>query len=143
MANGHGADVVCDCGKPGYSYNTAARGRRTRKKCVDCWNTERRAGYDPEASRRYLLKNRYGITADEFDRMLATQGGCAICGRVEPTGKAWHIDHDHKCCDTRARSCGSCVRAILCHGCNTALGGVNDDIEILKKMIAYLEAHGG
>lgn len=141
MANGHG--VVCDCGQPGYSYTTKARGPRVRRQCKDCWNVARRQSYNPAVQRGYSLKRRYGITSEQFDQMLAMQGGCAICGRTESNGKYWHVDHDHRCCPTDASSCGDCIRAILCHGCNTALGNINDNVETLRRMIAYLEVHGG
>lgn len=48
---------------------------------------------------------------------------CEICRR--PFGERWSratIDHDHRCCGGK-RSCGSCVRGILCTTCNTALAG--------------------
>jgi hypothetical protein len=62
-----------------------------------------------------------------------------ICGCKEPTGHGWTVDHDHACCPGE-RSCGKCVRAILCMNCNNALGCVRDNIEILRKMISYLES---
>jgi hypothetical protein len=48
------------------------------------------------------------------------------------------IDHDHACCPGRI-SCGKCIRGLLCNRCNRALGLLGDSIELLKKMIAYLE----
>lgn len=47
------------------------------------------------------------------------------------------IDHDHSCCDG-PRSCGRCVRGWLCHKCNSALGFVRDNPEILKDLGTYL-----
>lgn len=31
-----------------------------------------------------------------------------------------YVDHDHKCC-SGDKSCGKCVRGILCPGCNTGM----------------------
>jgi recombination endonuclease VII len=48
-----------------------------------------------------------------------------------------HIDHDHGCCQERNRSCGKCVRGLLCHRCNIALGYVEAYRELAD---AYLVA---
>lgn len=135
MANGQ----CVACGQPVYSYNTIARGVRTASRCSACINAMRRETYSPRTQRSYSLKKRYGITADEFDEMLAKQGGCAACGAIETDGKYWHVDHDHECCPTQASSCGKCIRGILCHGCNTALGNVKDSPARLRALIEYLE----
>ena len=77
-------------------------------------------------SRHYHLKHRYGIGADDFDRMVADQGGlCAICGRPDPE----HVDHDHVSGD---------VRGILCFNCNGGLGQFKDDIDALLAAATYL-----
>lgn len=61
------------------------------------------------------------ITTAEKVEMLAGQGGgCAICA-AEVEGRRAHIDHDHQCCPG-GRSCGQCVRGILCAPCNQKLG---------------------
>lgn len=85
--------------------------------------------------RNATLKKKYGITADEYDRMFSAQGNsCAICGRSEHGGNgAFHVDHDHKT---------GKIRAILCQGCNTSLGHMNEDPSLLRKAATYLEEHG-
>lgn len=94
---------------------------------------------NPEASARHKrnhhLLSRFGITADEAERMLAEQGGtCAICTQPisDKRGFEPHIDHDH--------ATGK-VRGVLCFHCNAGLGQFGDDIERLRAAIAYLEKH--
>lgn len=56
----------------------------------------------------------YGITADDYDSLLAAQGGrCAIC-RAQPKSKRLAVDHDHK---------SGAVRGLLCSRCNHDLMG--------------------
>jgi len=66
------------------------------------------------------LRRRYGITLEQYAEMVANQnGGCAICGATDPSRRL-AVDHDWKCCPGR-RSCGGCVRGLLCLKCNTWL----------------------
>lgn len=85
-----------------------------------------------------LLRN-YGITADQYDAMLDEQGGtCAICPAVPKDGQSLHVDHDHACCPGRKKSCGQCVRGLLCEDCNRVLGMFRDDTTRLQSAIDYL-----
>lgn len=102
------------------------------------------------AQKRYATKNseklkrihrdsnyrrRYGITIEQRDAMLVSQGGkCACCGTDTPNNKrgVWTVDHDHK---TKK------VRGILCHNCNLALGHARDSRDVLRSLIAYLDTH--
>jgi hypothetical protein len=86
---------------------------------------------------------RYGISIERFNEMLILQDSrCTIC-----KGKFWeevsspHIDHDHSCCNGQMRSCGKCVRDLLCRSCNQLLGVSHEDTKILKAAIAYIEAN--
>lgn len=92
------------------------------------------------AARRAM---RYGISTAEADALLDAQGGCcAICGVASAeSARAFAVDHDHACCSGR-KTCGKCLRGILCHGCNLALGGFRDNVDLLRKAVAYLESHG-
>jgi recombination endonuclease VII len=95
------------------------------------------------ARSRVSLLRRYGLTAASFDALLATQGGgCRICQTIKPGARGWHVDHDHACCPGN-RTCGQCVRGLLCHSCNLMLGQAGDDPEVLRRAIAYLEAPKG
>lgn len=75
--------------------------------------------------RKAQLKHKYGITPEQYDGMLYAQGGhCAMCPATEPGGGRifFSVDHDHACCPTAAKSCGKCVRGLLCLRCNNSLG---------------------
>jgi hypothetical protein len=75
-----------------------------------------------EIHRRYA---RYGLTVDQYDSMLKSQGGvCALCKADKPGGKGkWHIDHAGESDYTVFNQCrADDVRGILCHRCNIALG---------------------
>lgn len=72
-------------------------------------------------------KIKYGMTVEQVAEFKAVrQNKCDICGNER---KKMCIDHDHKT---------NTVRGLLCHECNTALGLVHDDVEVLKKAITYL-----
>ena len=97
---------------------------------------QRRRRQRPEVKARerdYYLRRKYGITLEEYDALLAEQGGaCAICRRPPTDGISLHVDHDHK---TGAR------RALLCFRCNNSLGDLEDDPDLLRRAAAYLDAH--
>jgi len=86
------------------------------------------------------LLARYGLTIDAYRDMLESQGGvCAICGSSEPRGKGrWHIDHDHRCCPGD-RSCGQCIRGLLCFLCNSRVLPIVENAGLLNKALAYLD----
>lgn len=92
------------------------------------------------------LQRMYGISAAQHDAMLAAQGGvCAVCGQPPKPGGVraasnLHVDHDHACCPGR-RSCGKCVRALLCLNCNNGLGHFSDDPALLRRAADYLERY--
>lgn len=103
-------------------------------------NTKRPALREYQRERQRFW--RYGITAEQFDELLEKQGGaCALCGRTEPDHKfGWQLDHDHNCCPTKARSCGKCVRGILCFRCNNTVLPIVEG-PLLGRATDYLAAH--
>lgn len=82
------------------------------------------------------LRSRYGISGVDYAAMLEKQRGvCAVCGQAEVAVfrgrlKRLAVDHDHKT---------GKIRGLLCLQCNSALGIVRDDAELLHKLAAYLE----
>lgn len=74
-------------------------------------------------------KKRFGITLDEYERMLAAQGGlCAVCGGRCRRGRL-SVDHCHKT---------GRVRGLLCRSCNIILGLMQDNPEWLRQAEVYL-----
>lgn len=66
----------------------------------------------------------YHLTPDDYQRLVDEQGGvCAICGSAPPEDRRLQVDHDHSCCPGH-RSCGLCVRGLLCAKCNTGLATI-------------------
>jgi hypothetical protein len=73
------------------------------------------------------------IDPEEYERLLATQDyKCAICKRPREEntlGRRFAVDHDHNT---------GLVRGLLCYKCNTGLGALNDDPELLQTAADYL-----
>lgn len=91
------------------------------------------------------MQRRCGITLRQYEEMLYAQGNkCAICGATESykgsTIVRFSIDHDRSCCPS-LKSCGRCVRGLLCHHCNVGIGHLRDDIDLLEAAVAYLTHH--
>lgn len=88
-------------------------------------------------------KYRYNLTEKRYYEFFEAQGGvCALCGRPERMtrrGKVIRlsIDHDHLCCPGN-KSCGKCVRGLLCNRCNKHLGYWGEDISIFEKAVSYV-----
>lgn len=107
------------------AYDNSAKGQRTR--------------------RAIRLRTYFHLTVEQYDGMLAAQGGvCAICKQPEThqhRGRGMvvslSVDHDHRCCPGKT-SCGKCVRGLLCDRCN--VGRFPDDPAILRAAADYFES---
>lgn len=88
---------------------------------------------------KHRLEN-YGITWARYQEMLAEQGGgCAICGQRCATGRLLAVDHDRSCCPDYIKTCGKCVRGLLCGACNQGIGKLQDSADLLRRAAAYLD----
>lgn len=115
------------------------------------WYAARSARYRAKHPARFREINqdqrfrRFGVSRSWYDATLVEQrGGCAICGSPKPGGTGrFAIDHDHSCCPGK-RSCGMCVRGLLCSRCNLRLFSLeeSDWQEWITKALIYLESAG-
>jgi Recombination endonuclease VII len=70
----------------------------------------------------------------DFDRLYQIQQGkCVGCeAHQSELNRSLCVDHNH---ETKK------VRGLLCAKCNTALGQANDNINILKRLVIYMNKH--
>lgn len=89
-----------------------------------------------KSNRKYRLSS-YGLTQEQYERLLTAQlYACSMCQEPFEKGQLIHVDHDHRCCQKKNQSCGRCVRGLLCHSCNIALGHIGRRYAIAR---AYLD----
>lgn len=81
---------------------------------------------DPEKIIRRVKVKRYGLTDEQYDDLMAVTT-CDICG---DEADLMQIDHNHDTGEVRGR---------LCAPCNRGLGQFRDDLETLRRAVAYLE----
>lgn len=125
-------------------FSDFSKARKTKDglnwRCRKCKLKHQRENRTPEVGRSYQLKSVYGITLKQYNRMLEEQDYvCAVCKMPEThpnnhskTGaiRRLSVDHDHKTGD---------VRALLCSGCNVALGRMREDPDRIRALADYAE----
>ena len=113
-------DVCARCHKP----TPPDRMTKARWMCKVCW-------------RDYMRFRRYGITAEDYERMSREQdGACAICRKpnVVPKKNGMNVSNlavDHDAASGR-------VRGLLCGRCNRGIGYLKHDPALLAKAARYL-----
>jgi hypothetical protein len=79
-----------------------------------------------------IIEKKYGLTEQAYNEMWSEQSGrCKICNKHEQElGKVLYVDHCH--------NTGK-VRGLLCNKCNTAIGLLFDDVDIILKAANYIK----
>lgn len=91
---------------------------------------EKYTPFSYEYNKDLTLKRDYKIDLKTFNILLLDQNNCCkICGKDFKSLKSVHVDH----CHTTKK-----VRGLLCISCNSCLGRIKDDINLLEKCIDYL-----
>lgn len=111
-----------------YGHNISMVGRDSQGACKEC-------------RRNRSLKLDHHILPEQYNKLLKLQNGkCKLCEKDEFKFKyKLSIDHDHKCCPGK-KSCGNCIRGLLCPQCNWSLG-VLENIEFCSKATIYLKEY--
>ena len=108
----HYAKGMCrNCHRTKARRNETPEQKAKKKVYMKAYHANRVAGLTADERRDLSLQARYGMTLEDFNRMVSDQGGvCLLCPR-----EARVVDHCHETSRTRG---------ILCYGCNTALNRV-------------------
>jgi len=84
-----------------------------------------------QSQRRTRRKREYGVTREDYEIMLVNQNNeCAIC--KNSIGYEASVDHDHQT---------GKVRGLLCGKCNSGIGLLQDNPEILRSAAKYLDQY--
>lgn len=87
-----------------------------------------------QAAHASHIESTYEITREDYDALLAWQGGrCYICGKI-PRVRRLAVDHDHRT---------GAVRGLLCandeFGCNKSLAIPLNDLGVAERLLAYVQ----
>lgn len=119
-----------------------------RKQCASCkeWKPEssfcKRGDSSTlrSACRKCNSVLAHGISWARYQEMLSAQNHCcALCGEPFVNSRCY-VDHSHECCSS-GTSCGACVRALLCPGCNTLVGYAEH--RNIRDALRYVEKYAG
>lgn len=83
-------------------------------------------------SRRRHLSELYGISPEQYDSLLASQGNlCGICRgeTIGRDGRLGAVDHSHVTNE---------IRGVLCTRCNVGIAQFRDNPDFLRAALAYL-----
>lgn len=121
-------EFLADRGHTRESYEKLSRTGRWYIRNQEKAATYRTVHDTPLKTRERWLRNKYGMTPQDYDSMYEKQGGrCAICSE---SFDLLCVDH----CHTKGH-----VRGLLCSPCNTSLGHMADDADRLRRAADYLE----
>jgi hypothetical protein len=120
-------------------------GRRARCKiCENYYERKRRKEfrlrnleYTKKKEFEHNIKNKYGLTVEDWNLFFNKQNGCCIiCGKHQSFfDKRLGVEHNHKTGKVRGLACRTCNHLI--DVCETKFYGHKE------KIVSYLEEHNG
>lgn len=124
-----------------FSKRQSTRQRKHHAYCKMCSRLHKREWLRANRSKvqANALWSDYRLRPADIEQMLQTQRfECRLCPQSISNG--FKIDHDHRCCAGR-RSCGQCVRGLLCSRCNVLVGYIETSSpELLDRVREYVWA---
>lgn len=135
---------MCSTEKPHSEFHKDRRGKNGLSAYCKACNISRSRKWrddNPEGGKDSDLRSKFKLSLGRYKEILDAQGGvCTICGEADKSGRALAVDHDHACCPGK-KSCGKCVRSLLCMNCNRGLGHFRDNVDVMRSAIDYIESH--
>lgn len=113
-----------------------------RDRCAKCGehatNMTAKSPYCKRCRRDKRMMIHYGLSAVQVDALIAkAEGRCPLCKKQTTR---WSVDHDHTCCPGK-KSCGDCVRGVICDLCNRGIGFFQDDPASMRRAAEYVESY--
>jgi hypothetical protein len=131
----------------GKAQQKRMRTKHRERRRLNCqqWHAEHKE-HERDLNIKNKMKDKFGLTPEQYQARFDAQNGlCAVCDKPEVVHdkhgklKRLAVDHDHKCCPEQ-KSCGKCIRWLLCQRCNILLGIAKDDPNYLRKVAARIES---
>ena len=87
---------------------------------------------NPKRQADACRKSKFGIKPEQYQQLLDSQNGvCAICREKDRSGRALAVDHNHAT---------NHIRGLLCQSCNTAIGLLRDDADLIQRAMDYINS---
>lgn len=135
----------CNQIKPLTQFSKSAGSKSPYKFCKECVSINYSNNPKAKESAHWRhLKATYGMSKEDYTIFLEKQGHrCAICGSLNQSHSKMLrlcVDHKHDNTHTRGTKDHTKIRGLLCNNCNHGIGKFNDDPELLRNAINYLES---
>ncbi len=107
-----------------------SRPQGCRNECKIC----RKKSYKSGSIKDHHLRRNYGMTLEDFNRMVIEQNGCCLICKKHQSELTNSLNVDH--CHITGK-----VRGLLCGNCNAGIGNLKDSIGLLVSAIEYLKKY--
>jgi len=114
----------CDTYLPLTAFSPSSGANFLRPECRTCNNELTKV--------RNRLREEYGMPPEGYICPICNCDEGQVKGKGNTKNGSWVLDHCHET---------ETFRGWLCHKCNRALGGFNDDIAVLDRAKDYINTH--